>query len=85
MEEANGAEGAGRHYFRLNCLRKSEPRNFKSGYFASSAGHCSSGVYSASKRGFSHLDTLYGASIYDVRSGWREGGPQKADKRNKIS
>ena len=26
-----------------------------------------------------------GTSIYDVRSGWGEGGPQKADKRNKIS
>ena len=26
-----------------------------------------------------------GASIYDVRSGWGEGGPQKADERNKIS
>ena len=27
-----------------------------------------------------------GASIYDVRSGWREVvGPQKADERNKIS
>ena len=26
-----------------------------------------------------------GASIYEVRSGWWEGGPQKADERNKIS
>ena len=25
-----------------------------------------------------------GASIYDVRGGWEEGGPQKADERNKI-
>ena len=26
-----------------------------------------------------------GASIYDVRSGWGERSPQKADERNKIS
>ena len=26
-----------------------------------------------------------GASIYDVRRGWGEGGPPKADERNKIS
>ena len=28
--------------------------------------------------------TRKGASIYDVRSGWGERGPQKADERNKI-
>ena len=26
-----------------------------------------------------------GASIYNVRIGWGEGGPQKADERNRIS
>ena len=32
------------------------------------------------------IDGLLGASIYDVgvRSRGREGGPQKADKRNKV-
>jgi len=26
-----------------------------------------------------------GASIYDVRNGWGEGGPQKADERNEVA
>ena len=26
-----------------------------------------------------------GASIYDVRSGWGDGGPKKAEEWNKIS